>query len=436
MAADTTGAGLDAAALRDELARWLDRNWDPELGLVEWRTRLADAGWSRPAWPPGWGGRGLTAAASDLVEAELAARDVVGVPEGVGMHLAAPTILEHGDDEVRRRFLRSTLTGELTWCQLFSEPGAGSDLAGLSTRATADGDAWIVHGQKVWTTSGAHADVGLLLARTDPDVPKHAGLTCFILPMHQRGVEVRPLRQMNGHASFNEVFLDDAVIPPGHLLGDVNGGWRVALTTLAYERRTAILSRGVPSRITASGRAAREAIDEHDRVSEPYRWYPQRAGRVDLVIPRARVAGRPASPLLRDDVAGLLTLARVTQLTAERATAARALGRPPGPEGSIGKLASSRVARAAARTHTSIAGASAMLAGDDAPLEGTITEVLLSVPAISIAGGTDEIQRTIIGERVLGLPKEPDATRTIPFRSIPVTPSPSPRTGPSAERRS
>jgi alkylation response protein AidB-like acyl-CoA dehydrogenase len=403
------------AELREALRRWLAANWDPELSLVAWRTRLAEAGWARPSWPTAWGGRELPAWAPGVVDEELAALGAVGVPEGVGMLLAAPTVLEHGDDDLRRRFLRPTVTGELTWCQLFSEPGAGSDLAGLQTHAARDGDAWIVRGQKVWTTSAAHADVGLLLARTDPSVPKHAGITCFILPMRQQGVVVRPLRQMNGHASFNEVFLDDAHVPPGQVVGAVNGGWAVALTTLANERRMAILSRGAPLRLPAGGRAVREAIEEHERVAEPYRWYPQRAGRVDLVPSQARARGRASDPLVRDEIAHLMALARAAQLTAERAIAARAQGRSPGPEGSIGKLASSRIARAAASAHTSIAGATAMLAGTDAPLDGIVTEVLVSVPAVSIAGGTDEIQHNILGERILGLPKERDPARAHPF---------------------
>ena len=417
MAAAHRDAVTSVDELRGRLGAWLDVNWDPELSLLEWRTRLADAGWARPSWPSTWGGLGLPAWATDAVDAELVARGAVGVPEGVGMLLAAPTVLEHGDDDVRRRFLGPTVTGELTWCQLFSEPAAGSDLAGLQTRGTRDGEGWVVRGQKVWTTSAAHADVGLLLARTDPDVPKHAGITCFILPMRQGGVEVRPLRQMNGHASFNEVFLDDAAVPPGHVVGEVNGGWSVALTTLAHERRMAILSRGAPLRVAASGRVVREAVIEHERVAEPYRWYPQRAGRVDLVLSRARATGRGADPLVRDEVARLVALARASELTSQRATAARALGCQPGPEGSIGKLSSSKIARAAASAHTAIAGASAMLAGADAPLDGTVAEVLVSVPAVSIAGGTDEIQHNIIGERVLGLPKEHDPSRAAPFSS-------------------
>ena len=403
--------------LRATLRTWLASNWDPELSLVAWRTRLADAGWARPSWPEACGGRGLALRANDVVDRELLALGAAGVPEGVGMHLAAPTILEHGDEAARATFLRATVTGELAWCQLFSEPGAGSDLAGLTTRATRDGDVWVVRGQKVWTTSAGHADVGLLLARTDPDVPKHAGITCFALPMRQRGVEVRPLRQMNGHASFNEVFLDDAVVPEGHVIGEVGGGWGVALTTLAHERRLASPTRGAPPRDRAAGRVAREALEEHDRVAEPYRWYPQRAGRVDLVAPRARRDRRGRDPRVRDSLAALLARARASTLTAQRAAAARALGRPPGPEGSLGKLASSSIAREAARVHSTIAGATAMLAGADAPLDGVVTEVLVSVPAVSIAGGTDEIQRTILGERALGLPKEPDDARGLPFSS-------------------
>jgi alkylation response protein AidB-like acyl-CoA dehydrogenase len=191
--------------VRAEVRAWVDANWDPDLSLVEWRRRLAVAGWAVPSWPARWHGRGLPAWSDDVARAELLAAGAAGVPVGSGMGLAAPTILAHGPDEVRERFLHPTLTGEETWCQLFSEPGAGSDLAGLTTRAERDGDEWVVSGQKVWNTSAHRADLGMLLARTDWDAPKHRGLTFFALPMHQPGVEARPLRQMNNHASFNEV---------------------------------------------------------------------------------------------------------------------------------------------------------------------------------------------------------------------------------------
>ena len=277
------------AEVRAQVAAWLAEAWDPELSLAQWRARLADSGWACPAWPLRWYGRGLAAAAAGVVAQEFARSGAVAAPEGVGMNLAGPTILEHGSDELKRRFLRPTVTGEISWCQLFSEPGAGSDLAGLAARAERDGDEFVVSGQKVWNTSAHHADFGLLLARTDWDAPKHRGITYFVLPMHQPGVDVRPLRQMNGHASFNEVFLDQARVPAGNVIGDVGGGWAVALTTLAHERRLAPPARLSPG--TEPGRTAREAAAESERAMAPYRWYPQRAGRPDLVIERAAAAG-------------------------------------------------------------------------------------------------------------------------------------------------
>jgi len=408
----------DATQVREELRRWIEAEWDPELSLVEWRARLADAGWACPTWPREWCGRSLPAAFAEIVADELASAGVPGAPDGVGMHLAAPTMLEHGSVDLKRRLLRPTVTGELIWCQLFSEPGAGSDLAGLTTRAERDGDDWIVTGQKVWNTGAAQAAFGLLLARTDWDVPKHRGITYFAIPMQQPGIEVRPLRQMNGHASFNEVFLDNARVPASNVIGAVNDGWKVALTTLAHERRLAP-SRRIASGRRITGRAWREAIAERVAVSEPHKWYPQRAGRTDLVIERAAAAGKATDPVVRQEIVKLVALAWSAKWTAQRAAAARALGRPPGPEGSLGKLASSNIARAAARVHALIAGPSGMLAGSDSPLDGIIAEILLSVPAISIAGGTDEIQHNIIAERILGLPRESETDRDVPFRSVP-----------------
>jgi alkylation response protein AidB-like acyl-CoA dehydrogenase len=333
------------------------------------------------------------------------------------MHLAAPTLLAHGTDELKRRLLPETLTGEMTWTQLFSEPGAGSDLAGLTTRAELDGDEWVINGQKVWNTSAHHADVGMLLARTDWQATKHAGITYLVLPMHQPGVEVRPLRQMNGHASFNEVFLTDARVPRDHVVGAVGDGWRVARTTLAHERTFATLRR--PRLKGGTGRAVAEAAAEADEHFKTYEWYPQRAGRVDLVLDLARASCPGEGALARGPVAALLSLQRAHEWTSRRAAAARHLGRPPGPDGSLGKLAASQVARAASGVHSLLGGSAGMLTGPASPLEGIVAEVFTSVPAQSIAGGTDEIQRNIIGERVLGLPSEPAVDRDRPFRDIP-----------------
>jgi alkylation response protein AidB-like acyl-CoA dehydrogenase len=257
----------------------------------------------------------------------------------------------------------------------------------------------------------------MLLARTDWDAPKHHGITYFVLPMHQPGVDVRPLRQMNNHASFNEVFLTEARVPLANVVGEVGNGWRVALTTLAFERGFGAASR--PSYAPTTGRALDEARREADTHFATYRWYPQRAGRVDLVVERAQAAGVAADPVIRQEIARLLAMHRVSRWTAERAQATRALGRTPGPEGSIGKLATSNVARLAARVHTAIAGASATLSGPDSPLDGVVAEILVSVPAQSIAGGTDEIQRNILAEQALGLPREPSGDRERPFREVP-----------------
>ncbi len=403
--------------MRAAVRAFVAEQWDPDLALVAWRQRLADAGWAAPSWPERWGGRGLPAWADEVVGDELVAAGAVGQPIGSGMLLAAPTILAHGPDEVRDAFLLPTLTGAQTWCQLFSEPGAGSDLAGLTTRAELDGDEWVVNGQKVWNTSAHHADLGMLVARTDWDVPKHAGLTYFVLPMHQPGIEVRPLRQMNEHQSFNEVFLADARVPAANVVGEVGDGWRAALTTLAFERRFGMFGR--PSYADGPGRALEEARAEAEAHFATYRWYPQRAGRVDLVVERARACGRATDPLVRQEIAALLSLDHAARWTMQRARAALALGRTPGPEGSIGKLAASHVARRAARVHSLITGADAMLTGPDSPADGVIAEILVSVPAQSIAGGTDEVQRNILGERALGLPKEPSPDRDQPFRSVP-----------------
>ena len=202
------------ASVRTEARAWLEANWSPDHGLVEWRNKLIDSGWGVPSWPKDWFGRELPMALEMVVEEELRRIDAVGVAKTGIRRLAAATLLVHGNDAQKEKWLRRSLTGEDTWCQLFSEPGSGSDLAGAMTRAEFKGNRWVINGQKVWTTSAHHADWGLLLARTDWDKPKHQGLSYFVLDIHQPAVEVRPLRQMNGHASFNQVFFTDAEVPP------------------------------------------------------------------------------------------------------------------------------------------------------------------------------------------------------------------------------
>ena len=407
------------ASVRAEVRAWLEANWSPDRGLVEWRNMLIDFGWGVPSWPKDWYGRELPPALELVVEEELKRIGAVGVAKTGIRRLAAATLLVHGSDMQKAKFLRRSLTGEDTWCQLFSEPGSGSDLAGATTRAEFKGNRWVINGQKVWTTSAHHADWGLLLARTDSNVPKHQGLSYFVLDIRQPGVEVRPLRQMNGYASFNQVFFTDAEVPPEMLVSEVGRGWAVATTTLMHERRGAdgVRTWGVSSE--RAGRIYDEERAENATVMEPYKWYPQRAGRVDLVLERAKATGRASDPVVRQEIAKLLTMSKAAEWTARRARAAQMQGRPQGPEGSLGKLVSSHVARAAARVHTLISGADAMLSGEDGPMEGLIAEILVSVPAGSIAGGTDEIQRNIISERVLEMPKEPRTDNDRPFRDVP-----------------
>jgi alkylation response protein AidB-like acyl-CoA dehydrogenase len=408
----------DELGVRAELRAWLATAWDPDMGLAAWRERLVDAGWAVPTWPREWYGRGLPAWADRAVADELRAIGAVGAPLGAGMSLAAPTMREHGSDDLRRRVLRRTLTGELHWCQLFSEPGAGSDLAGLTTTAVRDGDEWVVNGQKVWNTSAHHADLAILVARTAWDMPKHQGISYFVLPMHQPGVEVRPIVQMNGHSSFNEVFLTDARIPATNLVGELGDGWRVARTTLHHERTFATMRRPRFDAVGPPGRTLQEAIAEADEHFRTYVWYPQRAGRADLVVEQATAHDLDDDPLVRQAIARLLSFARANEWTAARAQAARALGRTPGPEGSLGKLAASEVARRAAIVHSIIGGAQGMLTDGPGAHDTTVAEVLVSTPAQSIAGGTDEIQRNIVGENILGLPREPAVDIDRPFRDV------------------
>ena len=419
------GSGPPVEEVRAEVGEWLAANWDPDRELLEWRNLLVDSGWGCPTWPTEWFGRGLAPSMDRVVQAELDRVGAVGVAAGVAMYLVAPTLLEHGSPELLGRLLRPILTGEHKWCQLFSEPGAGSDLAGLTTKAQRDGDEWIVNGQKVWNSGAHQAAFGILIARTDWDAPKHRGLSYFALPMDQAGVEVRPLRQMNGHTTFNEVFLTEARVSHDDLIGTAGEGWRVAMTTLAHER-AAVASRR-PTFPPGGSRCVDQARAEADAYFATYRWYPQRAGRANMLVSEARRRGRATDQLVRQELAAAISVRDLSEWTTDRARAARRAGKAPGPEGSLAKLHLSEIARLSHTAHTSIAGAEAMLTGADASEsegrsrapEEIVAEVIVSTPAQSIAGGTDEIQRNIIGERVLGLPKEPNDTTGQPFRQVP-----------------
>lgn len=356
----------------------------PERSLAEdledlrvaraWRQDLFDAGLGWITGPCEYGGRGLTQAhqkAYDAVERSYdTPRQTVF---GISLGMVAPTILAHGSEHAKQTYLRAMWRGDCNACQLFSEPGAGSDIAGLSTRAVRDGDEWVIAGQKVWTSVAHLAEVGMVLARTNPDAPKHKGLTMFLIDMGSPGIEVRPLRQMTGGATFNEVFLADVRTPDTHRLGDVDSGWSVALTTLMNERM---------------------AGGEMNRMSSTER-----------LVALARHLGLAGDPLIRQRLADVHIRHTVARLNNQRAQAGLRAGQLPGPEMSIGKLSATENMRLVVDAVSAILGPR-LTAEVDRDLFTWATYVL-STPGMRVAGGTDEIQRNIVGERVLGLPRDP-----------------------------
>ncbi|MBA2607324.1 MAG: acyl-CoA dehydrogenase family protein [Actinobacteria bacterium] len=389
------------AAFRGEALAWLAENAsrrgpvtanavadDPAhvARCKKWQATLADAGWAAIAWPAAYGGRGATSRHQSLFNEEQSKFDVSTGVFAVGLGMAGPTLIAHGTEEQKDRFLPPLLRGDEVWCQLFSEPGAGSDLAGLSTRAELDGNDFVVNGQKVWTSGAQHSDWAILLARTDFDQAKHKGLTYFVLDMRSPGIEVRPLRQINGVAHFNEVFLTDVRVPAANVLGEVNGGWGVALTTLANERN--FIGGGTSSIGFAN------------------------------IVDRARASGRTNDPLVRQELAEAFTRFEVLRFIGYRIQTAFAQGRVPGAEASILKLLYSRHVERNGNLGVDVEGAAGMLSGADAPDDGLWQQQFLTQWAMRIGGGTDEVQRNVVGERVLGLPAEPRPDKYAPFREL------------------
>ena len=422
----------DPDLLREQVRAWIDAHFDAGMSLRSWLELLADSGWAAPAWPAAWYGQGLPADLAAVAIAEFGAAGVPGPPAGLGSLLAAPTIIAHGSEELKRRYVRAVLTGEHAWCQLFSEPGAGSDLASLATRAERDGEDFVIDGQKVWTSGAQVADYGLLLARTNVNVPKHRGITCFALLMDQPGVEVRPLRQMTGDAMFSEVFLTGARVPAADIIGELDAGWGVALTTLAHERTGLGARAGTGFAVTAPGgsrfRAQRE-VPAGEYVAAVRRRGPGQAGYgaggmamlgigAAPLIQLAIDLGRDQDALVRQQLVRLHTLSLLNTWNGQRGRAAVKAGGRPGAEASIGKLMASQIARLWRDTAAEICGPLGMLAGPGGPLGGAVAIQALAAPAPAIYGGSDQIQRNVIGERVLGLPKEPDVSRDVPFRDL------------------
>jgi alkylation response protein AidB-like acyl-CoA dehydrogenase len=393
----------EEAAWRQEFRAWLEENAPKVTGDVpeheqeleiaggdyldrakRWQAMKFDAGLARITWEPEFGGRNGTSVEQIVWGQEESKYAVPNVPFIIGLGMIAPTLRAVGTDAQKHRYLTKLLRGEEIWSQLFSEPGAGSDVASLSTTATRDGDEWVINGQKVWTSGEQYSDYGEIVCRTNPDAEKHKGITAFIVDMRAPGVTIKPLKQMNGGSGFNEVFFDDVRVPHENVLGDVNEGWTVAITTLMNER-VAIGSGG-----GGGG-----------------------GGGIHSIISLAQQRGVNGDPRVRQQLAGLYTKSRIQKFLSMRTLTAATKGRMPGPEGSIGKLLGGRMMTEMGELTMAIAGPSA-IAG-----ELRYSQATLGAPAGHIAGGSDEVMKNIIGERVLGLPGEPRPDKGVAWKEVP-----------------
>jgi alkylation response protein AidB-like acyl-CoA dehydrogenase len=384
---------VNLADYRRAARAWLQANapsddhqdGDPIALAKDFMARLHDAGYAGITWPRQWGGQGLTQEEERAFAAEAADFTLPTYVFSIGLGMTGPTLVDRGTDQQRERFLRPLLRGEEIWCQLFSEPGAGSDVAALQTRAVRDGDDWVVNGQKVWTSVAHHADWGLLLTRTDVDVPKHRGLTMFVVDMRHPGVTVRPLRDMSGRANFNEIFFDDVHIPDEHRVGEVNDGWSVAVTTLLHERLSISAGVGMGGQRDnpASFDALREVLDTTD-------------------------------PLVRDELVELHIRTRALALFNQRLSQETNAGVFPGARGSAAKLLLAELYLFQADLATRLVGPESVVGGH--PLGFTLS----AAPGMALGGGTNEIMRNIVGDRVLNLPPEPRVDKTVPFKDLKV----------------
>jgi alkylation response protein AidB-like acyl-CoA dehydrogenase len=389
--------------VRERLDHLLAASDPSSTDPVSFRLSQYAAGLAWVHFPEGFGGCGAPPSLQRLVDSTISAAGAKppGVREFFGLAMAGPTLVTHGSDELRHRLLPRMFSGEDAWCQLFSEPGSGSDLAGLSTRAVRDGDEWVVSGQKVWNTLAHIADRGMLVARTDPEAPKHKGLTYFALDMHAEGVEVRPLRQMTGEAEFNEVYLTEVRVPDADRVGDVGDGWRVSMSTLMNERTSIGGGIGIPARGSGA-------------IAEAVRIWQEEAG--------------DRSAVARDRLMRLWVEAEALRLTNLRASSNRRAGNP-GPEGSIAKLMFAEVNMRIYELCVDLLGASALTGYDYAMRRsehlgltgapGSSRKMFLRSRANSIEGGTSEIQRNILGERVLGIPGDIRVDKDLPWSKVP-----------------
>jgi alkylation response protein AidB-like acyl-CoA dehydrogenase len=374
------------------------RSIRPREDYERWYPVFGRSGMVAPTWPAAYGGLGVDREAARVIEVELGPYHL-GRLNPLGLNLCAPALFAHGSDEQRRRYLPPIVRNEERWCQLFSEPGAGSDLASLATRAVRDGDDWVITGQKVWTTWAHVSDWAVLLARTDPEAPKRKGITYFLIDLHQPGVDVRPLRHLTGAIDFNEVFLDEARVPDDQRVGDVDDGWRVAGATLSSERQmVAGAGSGGVDRIGGSG--------------------------IEHAIALATRRGSSPGALIRQELAGLYAEERIRQLTNQRVRAAVSAGRALGAESSVGKVHSGDLNQRLQMLATNLLATDA-LAWDAEPTDPYDKSLpheihgMLRSRANTIEGGTTEVNKNIVGERVLGLPREPDPWQGAPWSEVP-----------------
>jgi len=403
----------EEAVFREEVKTWIAENapeylheslsksgfgstrtgdYNPLEEAKKWQKKKADAGWACIQWPEDYGGRGATPIQSVIWNQEEGVYGRLSATFIIGQGMCAPTMMAYASEEHKQRYLPKLASGEEVWCQLFSEPPAGSDLAGLRTRAERDGDDWVINGQKIWTSGAQHSDYGILITRTDPEVPKHKGLTMFFLDMKSDGVDIVPIKQANGDSGFNEVYFDNVRIPDSQRLGAVGEGWKVSLTTLMNER------------LAIGGGISTGFPEIHELVDE------------------LRVASGPAmeNPAVRTRLADWYAKSSGLRNTAWRAISALSRGEIPGPENSIGKLVAGGMMQDIAKYSVDLQGLSGAIM-DPEIARGTarVQAMLMRSPAVRIEGGTDQILRNIISERVLGLPEDMRADKGLAFNKIP-----------------
>ena len=392
----------EEARFREEASSWLAENAPTDdafraLSPLEqakvWQKRKYDAGWACIGWAPDFGGRGASAIEEVIWRQEESQYDLPANFFLIGQGMIGPTLMAWASDEDKARFLPPLASGEEVWCQLFSEPAGGSDLAALRTRAERDGDDWVINGQKIWTSGAHYSDYGVIVVRTDPTVPKHKGLSYFYIDMKAPGVEIKPIKQLTGDSDFNEVYFTDVRVSDSQRLGEVGQGWQVSLTTLMNERAAiggsfgqmdVSLAMSVAAEVEIDGRPALEDAAVRARIAD---WYVQEAG---------------------------------LKYTGYRSLTALSRGALPGPENSIGKLVGAPKMQAMSSYLMDLLGASGAIADEAlAAKAGIIQRAYMGAPGLRIAGGTDEIMANIIAERVLGLPQEPRLDKGIPFTEVP-----------------